>query len=596
MSEITNSSNDSSTDQKTVCTAGTSTNVDTNSLNSHSSEDVYLCVVPVRVRYDNAEVHTYAFLDLGSTHTFCDTKLINAINVSGESENISVNTLNGVTPHSGVKCSLSILPIKEDDEFILTDVISLDKIPVKPNILPAKGDIAELAYLRDIKSSSLKGGSVTLLIGANVPEMFIMKECRKGLRGQPIAVKTPLGWSLLGPSLSFSSSTNCQVNFVDSKVEEQIKSLWETNFQPETKMYEMQTSREDKMTLALLRNSVTLVHGHYQLPLPRNPGIKSPNNYVIAQKRLASLKARLQRDDSLKTAYSQTIDTYLKNGCARQVPSNDINEDPLTWYLPHHPRKPGKIRVVFDCAAKCVRLSLNHALMQGPDLVNNLLSVLVRFRQDSIALVADIEGMFHQIRVKPSHLNALRFLWWPSGNLNKTPQVFQMMVYIFGETSSPAYASFCLKQTAIDFGHLFDPKIAKIVQDNFYVDDCLASVSSVLEAKLVVRELVSLLKRGGFRLTKWLSNSTEVVEHIPLEERSSCLEGRLLADDTRSHILGILWAVASDKLLISADYPTSAPTSRRQLLSAISSIFDPLGLVAPTLLAPKVLQELVKKG
>ena len=55
--------------------------------------------------------------------------------------------------------------------------------------------------------------------------------------------------------------------------------------------------------------------------------------------------------------------------------------------------------------------------------------------------------------------------------------------------------------------------------------------------------------------------------------------------------------MASNKLSISADYFSSAPTTRRQLLSAISSIFDPLGLVAPTLLAPKVLlQELVKKG
>ena len=134
-------------------------------------------------------VHT--FLDQGSTHAFCDTKLINALNVSGESENILVNTLNGVSTHSRVKCS--ILPIKDDDEFISTDVISLDRISIKPDILPAKGDIAELPYLRDIELSSLKGASVTLLIGANVPEMFIMKECRKDLRGQPITVKTPLG-------------------------------------------------------------------------------------------------------------------------------------------------------------------------------------------------------------------------------------------------------------------------------------------------------------------------------------------------------------------------------------------------------------------
>ena len=153
-------------------------------------------------------------------------------------------------------------------------------------------------------------------------------------------------------------------------------------------MYEMQTSSEDRITLALLRNSVTLVHGHYQLPFPWKPGIKGlANNYVIAQKRLSSVKARLQRDDSFKTAYSQSIDTHLKNGCGRQVPTDEINEDSLALYLPHypvqHPLKPGKVQVAFDCAAKCAGLSLNNALMQGPDLVNNLLSVLVRFWQDS---------------------------------------------------------------------------------------------------------------------------------------------------------------------------------------------------------------------
>ena len=115
-------------------------------------------------------IHT--FLDQGSSHTFCDTKLINALNVSGESENILVNTLNGVTTHSRVKCS--ILPIKDDDEFISIDVISLDRISVKTDILPAKDDIAELPYLRDIDLSPLKGASVTLLIGANVPEMLLL--------------------------------------------------------------------------------------------------------------------------------------------------------------------------------------------------------------------------------------------------------------------------------------------------------------------------------------------------------------------------------------------------------------------------------------
>ena len=83
--------------------------------------------------------------------------------------------------------------------------------------------------------------------------------------------------------------------------------------------------------------------------------------------------------------------------------------------------------------------------------------------QDFIALVADIENTIHQMRVESSHLKALCFLWWCNSDLDKISQVFQMMVRIFEATSSLACPSFCLKQTTINFEHLFDPKIAKIV-------------------------------------------------------------------------------------------------------------------------------------
>ena len=52
-----------------------------------------------------------------------------------------------------------------------------------------------------------------------------------------------------------------------------------------------------------------------------------------------------------------------------------------TWYLPHHPvfddKKPGKIRVVFDAAGTCNGTSLNKVLLTGPDLLNNLVGVLL---------------------------------------------------------------------------------------------------------------------------------------------------------------------------------------------------------------------------
>ena len=90
-------------------------------------------------------------------------------------------------------------------------------------------------------------------------------------------------------------------------------------------------------------------------------------------------------------------------------------------YLPHHPvvnpRKPGRLRVVFDCSPKFNGTSLNDKLMKGPDLANSLVGFLTRFRKNKVALVADVKAMFHQIKVDPGDQNALRFLWWTKGDL-----------------------------------------------------------------------------------------------------------------------------------------------------------------------------------
>ena len=115
--------------------------------------------------------------------------------------------------------------------------------------------------------------------------------------------------------------------------------------------------------------------------------------------------------------YTATVNDYIQKGYAREV-INIGKESSRVWYLPHHPvtngHKPGKVRVVFDCAAKYKGVSLNNQLLQGPDLMNSLVGVIIRFRQDHIALAADIEAMFHQVRVKDDDCNALRFLWWPN--------------------------------------------------------------------------------------------------------------------------------------------------------------------------------------
>ncbi len=99
-------------------------------------------------------------------------------------------------------------------------------------------------------------------------------------------------------------------------------------------------------------------------------------------------------------------------------------------------------------------------LLQGPDLTNSLVGVLIRFREEPIALVADVETMFYQVLVEPTDCDAFRLLWWESNDLNGEPVEYRMVKHVFGATSSPSCANFCLKKTASTFGGEFDKEVS----------------------------------------------------------------------------------------------------------------------------------------
>jgi hypothetical protein len=95
-----------------------------------------------------------------------------------------------------------------------------------------------------------------------------------------------------------------------------------------------------------------------------------------------------------------------------------------------------------------------------------------------------------------------------------------MNVDLFGGASSPSCASFALRKTAEDYQTEFDPITAETVRRNFYVDDCLKSLQSDAKAIQLASQLREMLAKGGFRLTKWISNSEEVINALPESERA----------------------------------------------------------------------------
>ena len=125
------------------------------------------------------------------------------------------------------------------------------------------------------------------------------------------------------------------------------------------------------------------------------------------------------------------------------------------------------------------------------------------------------------------------------------------------------------------FGGAYKPVVASTIERCMYVDDCLISVSEVETAIELVGGLRSLHAKAGFRLTKWLSNSEEVLASIPEDELTKSLHVHALDCMLQERILGVAWNVQSDTFRFSVALPLR-PRTRRGLLSTANSLFDPL--------------------
>ena len=159
------------------------------------------------------------------------------------------------------------------------------------------------------------------------------------------------------------------------------------------------------------------------------------------------MEKRLGNNPTLKEEYGQTLSTDLIKNYIKPVEMTELEPEKI-WYLPHHtvqnPNKPGKIRRVANAASKYRGQSLNSNLLTGPDLLNSLLGILLRFRENPVAILADIESMFMQIVVKQEDQSAFRFLW----SKNNLIMQYQFTRLIFGATCSPSMAIFVLNQCA----------------------------------------------------------------------------------------------------------------------------------------------------
>lgn len=351
----------------------------------------------------------------------------------------------------------------------------------------------------------------------------------------------------------------------------------------------MKLSPDEKDCENMFNNSVLRnAQGVYSVPLPfKGDPEKLGDSFHIACRRLLNLERKLEASMELRENYNSAMSELIdKNYMVLSEDQSKTNG----YFIPCHlivklDKASSKLRVVYDASCKTnTGVSLNDLLHTGPKMYADLLGILLNFRLFKYALNGDITKMFLNIELLPEFWKYQKILWRFS--TSEKIMVYELRVVIFGTSASPYLAQRTVKKLVEDEQSNF-PFASKMISQSMYMDDCVISFLKQEDAIKFHQEVVAMFSSGGFKFTKWSSNSNEILNHIPAADR--LCEMVSWCDNNFSHkILGMSWNTTQDCLFFNID-KVEKPCTKRGILSSILTVFDPMGLLAPVVLFVKLL-------
>ena len=232
--------------------------------------------------------------------------------------------------------------------------------------------------------------------------------------------------------------------------------------------------------------------------------------------------------------------------------------------------------------------------MKGPDLLNNLFGVVLRFREKEVALVGDVSNMYHRILIPERDQHVHRFLW---RNLETScePDVYVKTELTFGDKPAPAMAQIALRKTAEE-SKITHPKAAEVITKNAYMDDICHSVDTLMEAKQKTGGIDTVLEQGGFKVKGWSSSKPLGSPSLNAKkEMATMFQGSV-----EGNVLGITWNNQSDalsfkvnfelinRIIVAEQQQPEIKLTKGLLLSQIARIYDPVGPATAFLIRAKI--------
>ncbi|XP_058817334.1 uncharacterized protein LOC131680635 [Topomyia yanbarensis] len=367
----------------------------------------------VLLHSNGKSVPTFAFFDDGSDLTLLDKELAEELGLNGVESPLCLQWTSNVTRKESCskKVQLSISGINGKEEYALRDVRTIESLNLPRQSLDYQDLAKRFPYLQGLPVQSYTEAAPGILIGVDNSRLKLPLNKRDRRDNEPVAIKTRLGWTVFGGRRESAGTERVMVHACSCNGDRELSEMVKDFFMFENLGVQVRAppeSEDDLRARKILSETTRRTKsGRFETGLLwKSDKIEFPNSYPMAERRLQCLERRLEADPEFKKTVHEQIDEYQARGYAHKASVNELRDcDPRrVWYLPlgivHNPRKPNKIRVVWDAAARSGGTSLNLNLLKGPDLVTPLLTVLCRFRQKQYAITGDIRQMFHQLLIR----------------------------------------------------------------------------------------------------------------------------------------------------------------------------------------------------
>ncbi|XP_049704992.2 uncharacterized protein LOC126056356 isoform X2 [Helicoverpa armigera] len=456
--------------------------------------------------------------------------------------------------------------------------------------------------------------SIDILVGADIFWNVVGRNRIQLGRHMPTLFETKLGWLISGaiPQASTNHSM-CMVthdmhtSHIDNPTD--LSRFWELDtISPKFNFTSEERACEQNFNKTTRRKA----DGRFvvTIPLKESPEALG-SSYEMAKRRFLSLERRLDRDPILKSRYIEFMQEYEALGHMSEI--SQPSSCP-SYFLPHHgvvreSSTTTKLRVVFDASAVTTSgKSFNDIQAIGPRVQDDLLSILLRFRQHRYVVTSDIEKFFRQIELDRSQRSLQQILWRSDPSLPLKTYTLNTVTY--GTASAPYISTRCLSQLAKEAKCT---RTQHSIQHDLYVDDYLSGGDSIESTIALCRDVTSTLKSAQLNLRKWQSNNAQILQAIttsthshtstqststqPTSTQSISTQPHSgthntvnLSIDEPSKTLGVNWNYQHDSLTFSIHIPehTNITITKRHILSTIAQIFDPLGVITPCIIEAKI--------